>query len=361
MDIVLHSGMHKTGTTSFQSWLRERTTALAAERIRVLTVPPQVNARDPDSFDPEWIRSILTRFEKAGAARTVISHEDISTLDVEALKRLRAALGERPVRHVTTFRHWLGFLPSRWMQNCRRRDSQSFPAFLERLNRDAGMHVDARFDLVLKTALEAGFEDRIAISWDNAMATGGILAPLCDACGIPSGLVPQPGQQAVRANTGDPPETSEMLRLFNGVRARAEDRAPDAMFDAKLTGDRVDVFFDQRRRVERIRQTDPTLIHEVETFLAGRRENVRLAAPDFADHAEALAAAAAPFLHNPLNGHLFPDPPPRVLAVSTVEVTDLADPLRARMLRRLRQAARADGFLRRAAGRVRKYLGPGRI
>ena len=56
---------------------------------------------------------------------------------------------------VVSFRHWVDYLPSRYAQNCMRRDSQTFDEYLAALQSCEG-HPDLRFDLVLDRMLATG-------------------------------------------------------------------------------------------------------------------------------------------------------------------------------------------------------------
>lgn len=234
--VVLHAGMHKTGTTSFQNWLSK------LEDVGVFVTPPFMNARNPRLFDSRLIAQRLGELERAGCERVIVSQEAISLLDPNQLRRLREALeagGATSFSYVVAIRHWCGFLPSRWRQNCRRRDAQPFGRFLHDLRKDAARRVDAGFDIVLENAARAGFEDVRVISYEAAARSGdrGVIAALAAACGVPA-----PPEEAVerslRANASSGDEEMDMLRLFNGVRSEMEGRPSDPLFAAVRPGRR---------------------------------------------------------------------------------------------------------------------------
>ena len=75
MRIVLHAGMHKTGTTSFQAFLTDQAAALERAGVRGFATPPQVNAGHPARFDPEWLLRQLSDCQRNGLETVVFSHE----------------------------------------------------------------------------------------------------------------------------------------------------------------------------------------------------------------------------------------------------------------------------------------------
>ena len=364
MRIVLHAGTHKTGTTSFQAALRRNARGLAAQGVRLMLTPPQANAANPALFDPGWLRARADAARQAGATRLVLSHEVISVLGPEELKRLIAALGPGELCYVVAFRHWVSFLPSRWRQNCRRRDAQGLPEFLDRLAAmPAGAH-PFDFSRVIATARAAGIADIRVLSWEGARGNGGIVAPLWQACDLPErAAADRPGAlvrtllRGMRANRSDDAGREDVYRLFNHLRAVDAGMPENALFDVLCHAGPAPVFFDQADRVDLALRRDRGLARDIDAFLAAEQVTVRLDPAAFAPLAGRLEAAAAPFLVQ--GDTVFSEPRPRGEEVSAARGADLPASLRTRMRAALAQAeprARARGALRARLLRLRDRI-----
>lgn len=330
LNIVLHTGMHKTGTTSFQNWLRLNAQALDRAGTRAFVTPPQVNAKNREVFDADWLVRQMHAARKDGAARLLVSSEVISTFNPAQWHELLEPLQDFSVTVVTVFRHWASFLPSRWAQNCRRRDAQSFPRYLESVlgavNQD-GM----RFDKVLLQPARLGIHDIRAISYDNASATNTLLKTLHDACGL--GILTREPVNSARRNRSLPGLTVEKIRLFNGVRSEAERRNPNDLFDSQLEQRAVDMFFDDATRIASYLDRAPRVDRLLDELISDRHRELTLTAGDFENWSIALERAVQPYLFNPRNDKIFPAPRPTVLGVSSLESFDLPQALRETVIR----------------------------
>ena len=155
MRIYVHVGMHKTGTTSVQMALRQNISNLEDFGYYAFINLPQMNAKNIENFNPDWLRAQIKKAEKNGAKAIIFSAEMISTFSSKQLNCFLDTFSGYEVILIACLRHWVGFLPSRWMQNCKRRDTQSFTAYLKQLKAHEDKHVDARFDLVVKRLIAA--------------------------------------------------------------------------------------------------------------------------------------------------------------------------------------------------------------
>lgn len=234
LEVFIHGGMHKTGTTSFQTFMDARRDELLAAGVFYPPGPkgqhgPLLYAIRPD-WNPAELRKVVETAIASGASKLVLSAEALTTFPPEALRTVAGCFGDCDLSFVFAFRHWAGYLPSRWAQYCRRRDAQSFPVYLDKVV--ASQHVDHRFDLILDRATEVAGGKVKAISFDWAVARHGSVVPaLLAEMGIddPATLAAGASQQWVHRNAD--PELAEITRLVNGALSARFGVAPDELFD----------------------------------------------------------------------------------------------------------------------------------
>ncbi|MEP7239885.1 MAG: hypothetical protein ABI697_03260 [Devosia sp.] len=249
MRIVVHGGMHKTGTTSLQVAMVESHVALKAAGFYYPVLPRGQHIALLNTKRPGWEPGPLLAARElaggAGAHTLLLSAEDVSTMSAAQMQRLRATLSGDAFTFVFCFRHWHAFWPSRWAQNITRRDSQGFEAYLEMISRPQLMHPDLNFTVVLERALTVDDASVTAISFDRAiMAPGGLLEAVLSVAGVRSDTIDLVRRNERRENTRVPWQEVEALRLLNGVlaqsvglpqddlcRATGEHRRPDRFFD----------------------------------------------------------------------------------------------------------------------------------
>ena len=325
MRIVFHAGMHKTATTAVQAWLAEQAELLLSRRVRALCTPAIFIAKEPARLDVSAVRAVVASAAAEGRETLIVSHESLSLLHPATLQRIAETLAGHDLRVVLTLRHWAGYLPSRWAQNCRRRDSQPFGAFLDRIR--AAPRPDASFDLVVGALRRLG---RIkVVSYDNA---SNMVVPtvLRELAGLDELFAPGSVGRAV--GRSPPPRVSDRCRLFNGVLSEREGRDPDALFDSVGCYGPAGRLYDIERQVERILAHNPELRADLDAELDRRSETWRLLAADFAAWEARLEDAVGDDLANPVAGRLFAAPPECEVSASGTRVGDLAPGLRARML-----------------------------
>lgn len=123
---VLHIGPHKTGTTAVQSVFHNSRELLAEHgytyiggkrnvnaQATVLTGTRHYGARHVD--EQEW-RDLLAEVEAAGTNRALLSSEEFSNCDDEAIGRVVRELGGERVHVVVTLRPLSRILASQWQQ-----------------------------------------------------------------------------------------------------------------------------------------------------------------------------------------------------------------------------------------------------
>lgn len=274
MHVSIHAGMHKTGTTMFQRALRHNSALLETHGVRALT-PRNGFALGQPGFLETQLPHMLSRAAKEGVRSYLLSHEAISLLRAAELAQLRAALRPHAVTYVVMFRHWCGYLPARWAQNCKRRDSSSFPTFLTHAG---SAQPWMRFDRVLLNARDAGFEDRHCLSFEAAKTN--LLSVLSTACSLPA----LPEQQIINPTRHH--RIIDKIRLFNAARADATGQSRDAILD-RLEGVPGDVHhFKLENTVTAWLGRRPDLDATLDALIDDAQTEVSLDPEQFADIAQ---------------------------------------------------------------------------
>jgi hypothetical protein len=235
--VVIHGGMHKTGTTSVQLAFARNRDELTAYGVAYPGQSEQhgveLNAMHP-GWRPAALLQLVEEGLSTGADLIFLSGEVVSTLPDGHLRRLTECLAGHDLTYVFCFRHWRGYLPSRWAQYCRRRDSQSFEQYLQRVL--VSDHVDHRFDLVLFRAIVSGPCKVVALSYDNAIAQEGDIVPaVLRAASVPDSLIAKMRSDNWSHVTLDYPGR-ELCRLINGVIAERVGLPQDDLYYSVLQG-----------------------------------------------------------------------------------------------------------------------------
>jgi hypothetical protein len=136
-EFIIHLGPHKTGTTYLQLSFRARRAALAERGIIFpeawelapgnpshLPLAQWLKAGAVDRLAPEFAALLAS-----GAKQVLISSEDLSTLEPEAVALLRTLLAGSKVRFVFYFRRWSELLPSSWQESIKQGQSWTLPEY----------------------------------------------------------------------------------------------------------------------------------------------------------------------------------------------------------------------------------------
>lgn len=325
MRVVIHGGMHKTGTTSLQLLLHLNRGRLAEHGICYPDAGRQhhntfLAAKQPD-WRPDRCAELIAL---AGNAEVLLlSGEVVSTLSADQFRRLRSGFAGYPVTFVICFRHWSGFLPSRWAQNCKRRDSQSFDRYVEEVTRDAG-HTDFWYDAVLDRAAAAEESEVVAVSFDNAERSGmEPLGAILRAVGLRSDMVDELVPTAARRNKRLPWVFGELARLLNGAAAARLGIPQDELCHAIGAFRNVDALFDFGRRLTTL---SPPLLARLRRSVRSRMtERIVRDLPNSGEARRRLEAAHAGRFANPIDGKIFPDGIETRLTVSDFEWPEFQD------------------------------------
>jgi hypothetical protein len=308
--------MHKTGTTAIQRWLENNGTLLGSMGILAHT-PTTLGLFF--QTDDEGLRARLVAMicdaRSAGFERIIISHEGLSFARAERLALLARPIEGMRARFVLTIRHWNGFLLSRWHQNVFRADSQSFHAMMQRLMQPSSCHTNLRFDILINALIAARFDDLTFLSYEAALQGEGLLPAILAAAGV--ALSPDLPVAMPKVHESARITDSDVLRMFNAVRAWREGRPPDPLHDAREHGTPFNHVYDHAKN-----QVLP-LLDQVLPDVRVRMSRVApyvLRAADFAPLARHIEALVAPYLGKPNNGQLFTAIADRVVEASPIEL-----------------------------------------
>lgn len=230
--VVIHGGPHKSGTTSFQTLMDASRERLLEAGVYYPDGPKGQHAAILNTKLPSWesgaLRAAVEATLAAGAHTLLMSAEVVCSIGVAGFRRLAESLVDCDPCFVFVFRDWSTFLPSRWAQNCKRRDSQPLGAYIERVL-SWEEHIDHRFDLVLSHCQEGAGAPIVALSFDRAVAEHGSVVPtLVEALSLPAFL--KDGAAGAWANATADRDAIELVRLLNGVIADRLDLPQDDLF-----------------------------------------------------------------------------------------------------------------------------------
>ena len=317
--------MHKTGTTSVQQTLVRNAKNLEELGYRVFVNLPEMNAKNTECFNPAWLRDQVKVAEKHGLHAIIFSAEVISTFNSKQLNNLLEAFYDYEVNIIACFRHWVGFLPSRWAQNCFRRDAQSFPAYLSNLRNHEKIHIDARFDLIIRRMIAANPYNIRLISYDNAVVLGALLPTILSAFDLPQNFVNNIQESSRRYNTSKDAETVELVRLFNGIYSIRNALETNGLFMALLYAIPVGEVYDFSRKIGNILQDHKKLQKQLLDIVNEKRTKILLSRKDssIARWEKMTEEAAGSFIINPQQSKLFCDIPDTEVICSEIEADDL--------------------------------------
>lgn len=318
LEIIYHGGMHKTGTTAVQTWLKENASLLGLIGICAHT-PTTLGPffQTDDETLRKRIVALVADASAAGFERIIISHEGMSFARPERLALLARPANGMRTRFVLTIRHWNGFLPSRWQQNVLRADGQSFHAMMRQLMAPESRHLNLRYDLLIDALIAAGFAELAFLSYENAQRRDGILAAVLAASdvGLPQDLPLGSRKVHESGRIAD----SDILRIYNSIRAWREDKPTNPLHDARAYGTPFAHVFDHslHRVVPVLDRVLPEVRHRLSNV-----EPYNLRVTDFAPLAQKVEVRAASYLRNPEDGRLFQNIDDRVIEASTLELSD---------------------------------------
>ena len=227
-EFIIHVGPHKTGTTYLQLSLKAVRPMLAARG----TLYPDFwdfAPRNPSQLPlVQHLRdgvadALLPRFEflkESGAARVLISAEDLSNLDASAVQLLRDMIGDDPVRVVFYVRRFSELIPSSWQEGIKQGQCYTMPEFLL-LHLQAPNHSRLlNFDLKISVFAQAFGHDNIYLVPYSELRDRGIdiFQHFCEM--FLDWADPPLTPDAAEANASRDHRDTELLRALNSIARR---------------------------------------------------------------------------------------------------------------------------------------------
>jgi hypothetical protein len=298
--------MFKTGTTSLQNILSKASAILHKQGVvyPYTTISQHshwLNVRNP-AWNPELLRELAEKSESDGASVLLLSGEAACALSSDQFCRLTAAFSKWPVEYIFCFRHWSSYLPSRWKQNCKRRDSQTFDEYLSKVQLPDFKHFDIRYDLILNRAKASGAKTVKAISWDNALEQNNNIIPEILVALELAGKVELPSEpNETWLNKSFSTLDVDVIRILNGLLDYKYNKKKDALFWAYVYHEECEHFHD-------IVHLFPELNPEIKELIVHRLTQNGLhetIVPNFVDLEEKLVATHGAEFQNRINGSIF--------------------------------------------------------
>jgi hypothetical protein len=226
-DFILHVGPHKTGTTYLQYSMRAAREALAERGIALPAIWEHAPGNPSHSKLVQALRdnqidTLKAQIDAAahGAARVLISAEDLSNLDVPTYQKLRALLGDNNVRIVFYLRRWTELVPSSWQEGIKHGQTFTLPEFvLMHLHRPMASRL-LNFDLKLSAMAEVFGADNISlVSYSELRDTKtDIFTHFAE--NFLSWTTEPPLPDLQKANASRDPRETELLRALNAMAKR---------------------------------------------------------------------------------------------------------------------------------------------
>lgn len=258
MELVLHAGMHKTGTSSFQAILRS---VHQGQSQKAWVLPSAFNAKNNKRFDPEWIHDNLSKAKANNTNRLIVSHEGLSTLSTNQWKSIKDAIPSTiDTKIILVFRHWKTFLESRWATYSLRRDGTSFHRYIEDLVANSDSRYEMNQSLCITMPYNAGFRNIKCIDYDNQLKREhSILPALLKETGIRCETA-----QKVNKNTRPDKNIIEIIRIMNAARSSWEKRKNNDLYLSFGEYRPCDCFYDHMKLLQELKIESPQIIDELE-------------------------------------------------------------------------------------------------
>ncbi len=315
MRIIIHGGMHKTGTTALQHLIVTQRALM--ERLGIYVPPgrPSTMARALNVRRPDWSKEELLEqlqdAEDAQCQTLLLSSEIVSIFSAEWMQKLVDAASGHELRFVFSFRHWYEFLPSRWVEYSKRRDSQTYLEFLAYVSDPA-----FEFEVVLHRALSTGAEVS-AISYANANDGGSsTVAEVLLSVGMARKNADTLARRAKKVNRRANWIDGELLRLLNGAEAARLGLPGNDLAAAQMQMRKVDCAFTLFKRFENV---DPSVMDRLRNAVA-RHETIFRTSDhiDIAGPLDRLQAYAGLFT-NLVDGRIFATIPDDRVTVADID------------------------------------------
>ena len=245
--LYLHIGPHKTGSTYIQRAFLENRDRLLKLGVNYPSVGlgeeigghyghhktlVEVTKQEPNALKEYFAQFLVNDIN-------VVSSENFENLNLEQIKKLRAALSTIDVKIVFYYRNYIDLLPSWWQEEVKHGSMTSFFEYV--LPHVLRPFVSKILNPAVVLDLYAnafGKENIIVVDYDRARNAGGILAPLWKLLGVELD-----GVKNEMVNSSLKMEFVEIIRALNAI-AHANDQA---------NGPKMRSLFLRRRKEDPIR------------------------------------------------------------------------------------------------------------
>ncbi len=256
VDLTLHIGTGKTGTTTIQKFLRTNSDALGKQgilyplsagvtrhgRFGLYVTPEESVARDPlwhdepadtpASFHRDFRSELLAEIARAGLSRVLISDEGLYGAPAATLRRLRQVIDAHfgQLRLVCYLRRQDDHLASRYQQVVKMGETRRLAVRTQEMDLSHTYDYASRLDLWTRLV---GCPDFVVRRFEpESFVDASLIADFLDAAGItldPAGLTPVPAM-----NESLDAESVEFLRILNLFRVRSQRAEPGRIRNRKL-------------------------------------------------------------------------------------------------------------------------------
>ncbi len=220
---IIHIGPHKTGSTYLQSCFRQYRDAL---RARGILVPDAwehpgngsqtvLVAALRDGGDFEGAKETMAKIRAEGAQTLLLSAEDLCTLGVVQLQRLRDLLGDTAVTIVYYVRRTSDLLFSSWQEDVKHTTSMTFPEYTLMHLRNPEISLFFNLDVRLKSFVEVFGKDSIRIVGYSALRDNAFDLFKHFALRFLDWPNVEPAPESREMNIAATPEQIELLRSLN--------------------------------------------------------------------------------------------------------------------------------------------------
>jgi len=222
---ILHIGPHKTGSSYLQACFRQYRDAL---RARGVVVPAEwesagnaaqtvLVAALRDGGNYEAAVETMAKIRMDGAATLLISAEDLCTLGVVQVQRLRDLLGDSDVTIVYYVRRTSDLLFSSWQEDVKHNTTMIFPEYVLNHVRNPEASLFFNLEVRLKPFIEVFGKDALRIVGYSALRDNGIDLFKHFAKRFLDWQTIEPEPQSREINIAATPTQIELLRSLNQI------------------------------------------------------------------------------------------------------------------------------------------------
>ncbi len=253
---IIHIGPHKTGSSYLQACFRQYRDALRARGIVVPTewespgnaAQTVLVAALRDGGNYEAAVETMASINAEGGKTLLISAEDLCTLGVVQVQRLRDLLGDTEISIVYYVRRTSDLLFSSWQEDVKHTTSMTFPEYVLNHVRNPEASLFFNLDVRLRSFKEVFGKDAIRIVGYSALRDNTIDLFKHFAQRFLDWQNIEPEPQSREINTAATPREIELLRSLNQIERLKNPELPRNLrsrLDAALPHLKLTFLFDE--------------------------------------------------------------------------------------------------------------------